>query len=456
MGRFFCVKVLQRKKKYAILYYMLNKYQGKRICVAVSGGEDSVALLHYLNTWKGKYGYSLCAVHCEHGIRGEESLADMRFVEALCKEWGVELYLFQEDCPARARREKESLETAARNFRYESFQKLIEEGKADFIATAHHQNDEAETVLFRLARGTSLGGMSAMKEENGYLIRPFLKWPKKDICAYAQENKLTYRVDKTNLETDATRNKIRIEVLPKLEEAVPNATENIARFAYTAYEDNLLLCELAKELLQQTDEGYEIAFSEKKPLFTRACLMAFKGLGLEKDYTSAHLDGVFALQSSERGSTIDLPKNIRAERAARSVYLYLYREEAYAPLGEEKPFAIGVYDGGRYEVIVDLDEPTDKTEWKVLRLDMDKLQNAIFRFRKDGDKIKAFSGDTKSLKKLFNEKKISVRERGYIPLIADRESGEVYAVCGVEISEKVKVDESTKKVLYITLRKRGN
>jgi tRNA(Ile)-lysidine synthetase-like protein len=138
------------------------------------------------------------------------------------------------------------------------------------------------------------------------------------------------------------------------------------------------------------------------------------------------------------------------------VYLYLYRKEAYAPLGEEKPFAIGVYDGGRYEVIVDLDEPTDKTEWKVLRLDMDKLQNAIFRFRKDGDKIKAFSGDTKSLKKLFNEKKISVRERGYIPLIADRESGEVYAVCGVEISEKVKVDESTKKVLYITLRKRGN
>ena len=131
-------------------------------------------------------------------------------------------------------------------------------------------------------------------------------------------------------------------------------------------------------------------------------------------------------------------------------------EEAYAPLGEEKPFAIGVYDGGRYEVIVDLDEPTDKTEWKVLRLDMDKLQNAIFRFRKDGDKIKAFSGDTKSLKKLFNEKKISVRDRGYIPLIADRESGEVYAVCGVEISEKVKVDESTKKVLYITLRKRGN
>ena len=458
MGRFFFVKVLQMKKKYAILYYMLNKYQGKRICVAVSGGEDSVALLHYLNTLKEKHGYSLCAVHCEHGIRGEDSLADMRFVETLCKEWGVELYLFQEDCPARAKREKESLETAARNFRYESFRQLIEQGKADYIATAHHQNDEAETALFRLARGTSLGGISPMKEENGYLLRPFLKWSKKDISAYAQENNLSYCVDKTNLETDATRNKIRLEVLPKLEEAVPGAAENIARFAATALEDNLLLCQLAEGLLKRRDDGYEVAFSDKKPLFTRACLLAFKGLGLEKDYTSAHLDGVFALQGSERGSTLNLPKNIRAERGARSIYLYVYEEEAYPPLGEEKPFAVGVYDGGMYEVNVVLNEPTDKmTEWKTLRVDKDKLpENAIFRFRKDGDKMKAFGGDTKSLKKLFNEKKISVKERGYIPLIADKDSGEVYAVCGVEISEKVKVDEGTKTVLYITLRKRGN
>ena len=458
MGRFFFVKVLQTRKKCAILYNMLNKYQGKRICVAVSGGEDSVALLHYLNALKAKHGYSLCAVHCEHGIRGEDSLADMRFVEKLCKEWSIELYLFQEDCPARAKREKESLETAARNFRYESFQRLIKEGKADFIATAHHQNDEVETVLFRLARGTSLGGISPMKEENGYLLRPFLKWSKKDISVYVQENNLSYCVDKTNLETDATRNKIRLEVLPKLEEAVPGAAENIARFAATALEDNLLLCELAEGLLKRKDDGYEVAFSDKKPLFTRACLLAFKGLGLEKDYTSAHLDGVFALQGSERGSTLDLPKNIRAERGARSIYLYVYEEEAYPPLGEEKPFAVGVYDGGMYEVNVVLNEPTDKmTEWKTLRVDKDKLpENAIFRFRKDGDKMKAFGGDTKSLKKLFNEKKISVKERGYIPLIADKDSGEVYAVCGVEISEKVKVDEGTKTVLYITLRKRGN
>ena len=175
---------------------MLKKYRGNKICVAVSGGSDSVALLHYLNALKKENGYSLSAVHCEHGIRGADSLADMQFVKSLCEEWGVELYVFQEDCPARAKREKESLETAARNFRYQSFRTLIREGKADFIATAHHKNDEAETVLFRLARGTSLGGMSAMKEENGYLLRPFLKWSKKDIHAYIQEHGLSFCEDK--------------------------------------------------------------------------------------------------------------------------------------------------------------------------------------------------------------------------------------------------------------------
>ena len=133
------------------------------------------------------------------------------------------------------------------------------------------------------------------------------------------------------------------------------------------------------------------------------------------------------------------------------------KEEVYPPLGEEKAFAIGVYDGGRYEVTVGFKELMPEGEgWKTLRLDGEKIpQSAVFRFRKEGDKIKAFSGDTKTLKKLFNEKKIPVSERGYIPLIAERECGEVYAVCGVEISEKVKIDEGTKKVLYITLRKRG-
>lgn len=438
---------------------MLKKYQGKKICVAVSGGKDSVALLHYLNALKGQYGYELSAVHCEHGIRGEESLENMRFVQSLCKEWGIPLYIFQEDCPARAKREKESLETAARNFRLECFSRLVREGKAYVIATAHHKNDEAETVLFRLARGTSLGGMSAMKVESGYLLRPFLSWTKEDIVAYIHANGLAYREDKTNLALDATRNKIRLDILPKLEEYIPGAISNIARFALLAGEDDELLCQLAKELLEETEEEYFIRFCDKKPLFTRAVLIALKGLGLHKDYTSAHLDSIFFLQRLERGATLDLPKNIRAEKQVGGIYLYRKKEEeVYPPLGEEKPFSLDGFDGGRYEVILS-SEPLkeDENGWKTLRFDREKLpQDAIFRFRKDGDKMKAFGGDTKSLKKLLNERKISVRERGYLPLLAEKDEGTVYAVCGVEISEQIKVDEGTKEVLYISIRKRGN
>ncbi|MBO5277795.1 MAG: tRNA lysidine(34) synthetase TilS [Clostridia bacterium] len=185
--------------------------------------------------------------------------------------------------------------------------------------------------------------------------------------------------------------------------------------------------------------------------------MAFKALGLEKDYTSAHLDAVFALQYAERGARLDLPKKIRAEKLLHAVCIYLSKEEEYAPLGEEKPFEIGVFNGGRYEVTVSKEEPTPQEDgWKTLRFDEEKLpKSAIFRFRREGDKIKAFSGDTKSLKKLFNEKKIPVRERGYIPLLAEKDGETVYAVCGVEISEKIKVDENTKNVVYISIRKRG-
>ena len=262
----------------------LRNFSNKRICVAVSGGVDSVTLLHYLKSCERECGYSLSAVHCEHGIRGEESLADMRFAEELCKAWGVPLFIFSEDCPARAKREKESLETAARNFRYESFTSLAEGNKVDFVALAHHKNDEAETVLFRLARGTSLTGVGGMAEMNGYLLRPLLSWTRAEIVEYAVKNNLSWREDQTNKETDATRNKLRLEVLPKLEEAVPGAAENLVRFASLASEDDALLYEYAEKLLllEETDGEtlVSVAFRDKKPLFRRACLLALKTLGV--------------------------------------------------------------------------------------------------------------------------------------------------------------------------------
>lgn len=434
----------------------LNGFKGKKICVAVSGGVDSTALMHYLKAQEKEYGYFLSAVHCEHGIRGEESLADQKFVEELCRNWEIPLFIFSCDCPKKAATEKMSLETAAREFRKECFAALIRENKADYIATAHHLLDEAETVLFRLARGSALSGAKGMKELDGEFIRPFLSWSKEKILAYANEHGLSYKVDKTNFERDATRNKLRLDVFPALEEAVSGAAENLARFACLAAEDDELLYELSAQLLIFGKDCVTVQFSEKKPLFTRACLTAMKSLCALRDYTSVHLEAAFALQKAERGAMLDFPQNIIARKTQTGICFCL-KAQNQPPV--EKPSGCALFtekgfDGGRYAVNISHQEPKgDQTDFNILKVDGDKLsKNAVFRFRREGDFIVSFGG-RKSLKKFFNEKKIPVEERAFLPLIADERGGEVYVICGVEISQSVKVTTATANVLYITLQK---
>ena len=435
----------------------MRNFVGKKICVAISGGVDSVVLLHYLKSQAAACGFDLLAAHCEHGIRGEDSLADMRFVQDLCADWGVPLHVFQADCPVLAKEEKQSLETAARAFRKESFARLIREGKAGFIATAHHALDEAETVLFRIARGSALTGAKGMCAQDGYILRPLLGWSKEKILAYAEKQGLAYRVDESNLQTEFTRNKLRLEVLPKLEEAVPGASRNLAAFAQRAAEDDEILYGLAADMVvplpAMTGEGFLVEFSQKAPIFRRACLLALKELGVDKDYTSMHLNGVFALQNSERGAKLDLPRGVEAVKAQDGVILRRKVVLATAAKPEPKTFDFNGFDGGRYEIILS-DAPIIRSDlWgQVLCADGDKLQGAEFRFRQDGDSIKPFGGGTKSLKKFFNEKKIPAEERAFIPLLT--KGNEVLVVCGVEISDGVQVTEDTANVVYLAARKK--
>lgn len=432
---------------------MLQGFAGKKICVAVSGGVDSVSLLHWLKGQQMLYGYTLCAVHCEHGIRGEDSLRDARFVQELCETWGIPLYAFSENCPLRATRDKQSLETAARAFRIECFQSLLADGKADYIATAHHKNDDAETVLFRLLRGTSLTGVGGMASVNGQIIRPFLSWTRAEIETYAQENGLSFYVDCTNLETDATRNKLRLQAMPLLENCVAGATENLTRFAKLASEDDEFLYRLATELVTMDETGIAVKFSQEKPLFRRACLIALKALGVEKDYTALHLENAYGLQALQRGAKQTFPKGVEAERRENDVYFYRKQTEVFEEKSPAVLFTESGFDGGRYRVEVSKMPILPSNGWRVLRLDGDKIPStAMYRFRADGDFIRRFGGGTKTLKKFFNEEKTPVAERGFLPLIAE-ENGEVYAVCGVEISDAVKVTNETKNILYITIKK---
>ena len=425
-----------------------TKFQGKRIGVAVSGGIDSVSLLDYMQKRQQEFGYELCVVHCEHGIRDKESVRDMQFVEELCKKYELPLTVFREDCLKKAEREKCSVETSARRFRMRSFAQLIKDGKADYIATAHHKNDEAETVLFRLARGTSLTGVQGMVQENAYIIRPFLDWSKADIQRYAQENGLAFCEDSTNAMRDATRNKIRLDVLPLLEDAVPGAVDNLARFAQIAGEDDAYLYRQSAKLLTAKENGYAVASCKEKPLFFRATLTALKALGVDRDYTRLHLELLYELQDKERSTILCMPKNVRAQKTVSGIWLYV-EQELPTPVALPKYFTEGVFDGGMYEIMVTTVQPVP-TEYPILRLDEDKVPKcAVFRFRKDGDEMRVFGGKTKSLKKLFNEKKFPVQKRKYLPILADDNT--IYAVCGVEIADEVKVTEDTKNIVYIVL-----
>lgn len=399
-----------------------------------------MALLYYMKEHAAEYGISLSAVHCEHGIRGEASLADARFVRELCGEWEIPLFTYFEDCIALADAQKMSLEEGARAFRYRCFAEILNEGKADSIATAHHLDDEAETVLFRLGRGCALSGVGGIRERAGY-IRPLLNVPKREIERYLRENGLTYRTDESNFDQTYTRNAIRGQVLPALERALPGAAENIARFAALAREDDDFLYRLAAALVKPLDSGhgYAVSCSKEKPLFTRACLSALKSLGADRDYTQTHLNGLFALQFGHGGEKMSLPCGITGVFEYDRVVLYRENETNGADDEAEIPFSRGQFRLGETDFVV---ERVKERKVGHGYFDFRKIPaTAVFRGRRDGDVFRPFGGGRKKLKEYLIDRKIPLRERERMVFLADGK--EILAIVGGEISDRVKVDEGS-------------
>lgn len=202
---------------------LLDK-QAKHL-VALSGGADSVCLMLVLQ----KLGYDIEAAHCNFHLRGEESIRDEHFCESLCKRCGVTLHITHFDTIEYARKHKQSIETAARNLRYEYFEELRRDIRADDVCVAHHKDDNVETVIMNMVRGTGLNGIIGIRPVNGCIKRPLLCVTRKEITEYLHAIGQDYVVDSTNLIDDTTRNKIRLDIVPLLEEINPAAKENICR-----------------------------------------------------------------------------------------------------------------------------------------------------------------------------------------------------------------------------------
>lgn len=218
--------------------------KGDRILIGVSGGADSVCLLHILLFLAKKYDLSLHLAHINYGLRGKDSSLDEKFVEKLAEKNGLGLSVLN----VKKLKSKENLEERLRKIRYDFFEKVRAELHFDSIAVAHNRDDQAETVLARLMRGTGMEGLSSMKAKNGRIIRPLLSTPRSDIISFLKTEKQKFRTDKTNLKPLFSRNKIRLELIPFLEKKFNPAIKDVlANFAESAADDFTFIDQAAKK-----------------------------------------------------------------------------------------------------------------------------------------------------------------------------------------------------------------
>ncbi|MDD3080303.1 MAG: tRNA lysidine(34) synthetase TilS [Paludibacter sp.] len=229
-----------------------------KIIVGVSGGADSVALLHILRT----FGYNCIAAHCNFHLRMEESDRDELFVRALCSELNIPIHIIDFETSKYAEEKRVSIEMAARELRYNWFEKLCNEQGAQHIAIAHHADDNIETLLMNIVRGTGIKGMTGIPVKNGRIIRPLLNTTRNEIYDYLMKYDLNYVVDSTNAMTDYTRNKFRHQVIPLLEEINPSVRktlyETIERFNAIEKVYNSAVTSQAVDMIVPTANGSEI------------------------------------------------------------------------------------------------------------------------------------------------------------------------------------------------------
>ncbi len=446
--------------------------KGDLLLAAVSGGPDSLCLLHQLKTLRDDGEIRLAALHVNHQIRGEEADTDAAFVEQICEEWDIPLSIVKTDVPALAQEAKQSLEEAGRAARYQALEEAREDLSADYIVTAHHQGDQAETVLFNLFRGSGLAGLAGMNAKNGRLIRPLLRVPREEILSYLAEHGISYCVDSSNSDETFTRNKIRRRVLDYAKAEINSGSErHIAEAAARVRAVDDYLRAEAKEILEAMGRPFSsgMLISEevkKKPdilqeYVLRETILAIRGE--LKNYSSEHIHLIMSLWEKPAGKEVSLPAGLLARRYDGRLWIgrgegqettggrgkALPREKIRVPdldTGESTEIALGAdrfalrvfaWEGGEIP-------EKQYTKW----LDYDKINHALcFRHRRPGDRI-AVGGGHKSVKSYMIEQKIPVAEREGVWLLAGREN-DVWWVIGYRIGENSKIGQTTRRVLEI-------
>lgn len=424
-------------------------YDGEPVLVGFSGGMDSVALLTILD----RLGYPVTAVHVHHGIRGKEADRDAAFTEAFCRDRQIPYLLKRIDVPAYASERHLSLETAARDLRYRIFEDLCAERNAK-IAVAHHQSDQAETVLAHLIRGSGLNGLTGMRPLAGSVIRPLLKIEKAEIERYVRENGLPYVTDSTNLTPDCTRNALRLNVMPRLEEIHPGAENAIAACADRL---NNLQKWLNKELdarfaalTEQTEDGLLLKYEPEDFLRSELIRRAVNGIrGNIIDLNEEKVSAISRLYDSQSGKEKVFFGSLHIQKTYDGLLFYQkdadFSAETPFVLGETVPWIDGVV---RSEIVPAFSRGPESECVDATLLPPD----AVLRTRRPGDYLTPLGMTGRvSLKEYLIDKKIPQKRRDHLVLLASGQ--EIYGILGVTVSEKCRVTDQTQQIIRIIKEK---
>ena len=408
---------------------------GARVLCAVSGGADSMALLHLLWSQRAEKELEIFAAHYEHGLRGEESLRDAAFVEDWCRAHELPCAVGHGDAAAYAVKEGLSVEDAARRLRYAFLEATAQELGCTRIATAHNAEDNAETLLLHLCRGSGTAGLAGIPPQRGKLVRPLLKCSRAEILAYLEENALPHVEDSSNEGDDYARNLLRHQVTPVLRQLNPAFTAAAGRTAELLRQDEDCLKRQAEAFIREQFDGESLpiaALAELHPALSSRVLRSLCGAGLEQK----HVDAALALCEGSERALLDLP----GQRLLRERGRLYVRPQGEICLPERELRAgesLTIPEAGLRLTL----EPceADGEIYDLLKTYCFKSASICGKMFctgwKPGDRLRiAGRGCSKSLRVLFREAGLSRARQNATPVIRD-EAG-ILAVHGLALAER--------------------
>lgn len=438
--------------------------QGDCLVVGVSGGPDSVCLLHILNQLIEKFDFKLVVAHINHCIRGESAVEDQIFVESLAKKMNLQVFSEIINVKQVAKEKDISVEEAGRIVRYEYFEKIAENIKAKKIAVGHNKNDVAETILLNLIRGSGMDGLKGIEPVKGNIIRPLIEISRNDIEDYCKENNLEYRIDKTNNQTEYSRNKVRLELIPYIQNNLnPNVVNSLCRTAQIIKEENAFINTLTSKAYdshaKQTKGVVKVRIKDflafDDIIQKRIIRMAVTKInGSSKALERKHVEEIIELaRNNKTGTYKKVPTNI----IARIEYGYLV---IVANSDEKKElFCYDILVPGKTKVpelkaevvtnIAKLEELKETSNENCCLIPMQYLKEGLcIRNRRNGDIINPTGMlGTKKLKDFFIDSKIPQKKRDSIPLIALE--NEIFWIIGIRHSNKCKITNDIQEVLVV-------